>query len=458
MGITEKLANFVVGTRVDMMPAEAIAKTKEATLDSLGVILSAVNDPIGKIMIQYVKGTGGAPEAGVVGGGFRTSAESAALANGTMSHALDYDDTGLSVGHPSICVVPTALSLGEKLKSSGKEILEALIVGYEVEGKIGFGSKYSQADRGIHGSPLFGTLGAAAVAAKLLQLDVTQVRTAFGIAASQVAGLLKNAGTMTKPLHAGNACRSGIVSAMLAKEGFTSDLNIIETPKGYGDTFMGQGNFDEEKMVKSLGQPFHIISPGVAVKKYPCCMLTHRALDGIFELIFKHNIGVEQVEKVIVGVPEITFPLQPDAHTGFEGKFCLPYNMAAALVDRRVDLRSFTDEMVQRPVIREVMSKVELQVRKDVPIYSGSTLPWRAGNPITIRLRDGMVYENQVNVPRGSPGAPLTVEELSDKYRDCAKGVLSQEQTDRSIKLLLTLEELKDIGELMKVVTARQTI
>lgn len=458
MGITEKFANFVVEARFDTMPAQAVEKTKEAALDCLGVILSAVNDPIGRIIIKYVKEKGGVSEAGVVGGGFQTSAENAALANGTMSHALDYDDTGLSVGHPSICIVPTALTFGEKLKSSGKETLEALIIGYEVEGKIGFGSTYSQAEKGIHGSSLFGTMGAAAVAAKLLKLDVNQVRIAFGIAASQVAGLLVNAGTMTKPLHAGNACRAGIMSAILAKEGFTADLDIIETPKGYEDTFIGEGNYDEEKMIKSLGKPFHIVSPGVAVKKYPCCMLNHRALDAILQLVEKNNIKYEQVAAVIVGVPENIFPLRIDANTGFEGKFCLPYNMAAALVDRKVDLGSFTDEMVQRPVIREVMSKVQLQVRKDVPIYSGSTLPGRAGNPITIRLKDGKVYENQVNIPRGSPGAPLTIEELSNKYRDCAKGVLSSEQVEHSIRLVLALEEVKDISELMKVVTERRTI
>jgi 2-methylcitrate dehydratase PrpD len=458
MSVTERFARFVVETSFDILPDEAIARAKKATLDCLAVILSAVNDPIGKIITKYVKEKGEVSEAGVVGGGFWTSAEMAALANGTMSHALDYDDTGLSVGHPSICIVPTALSFGEKLRSSGKEILEALIIGYEIEGKIGFCSNYSQAENGIHGSTLFGTMGAAAVAAKLLKLDVSQVRAAFGMAASQVAGLLKNAGTMTKPLHAGNACRAGIMSALLAKEGFTSDLDIIETSKGYAETFIGKGNYDQEKMIRTLGNPFHIVSHGVVVKKYPCCMLSHRALDAILQLIEKNGIHYKQVTAVIVGVPENIFPLRLDAHTGFEGKFCLPYNMAAALVDGKVNLGTFTDEMVQRPVIREVMSKVQLQVRKDVPIYSGSTLPWRAGNPIIVKLQDGRVFENQVNVPRGSPEAPLTIEELCDKYRDCAKGVLSSEQVERSIQLLLTLGEVKNIGELMKAVTEKRSI
>ncbi len=315
---------------------------------------------------------------------------------------------------------------------------------------------YSQAENGLHGSSLFGTIGAAAVAAKLLKLDVNHVRTAFGIAASQVAGLLKNAGTMTKPLHAGNACRAGIASVLLAKEGFTADLDIIETQQGYGDVFIGKGNYDEQKITDKLGNPFHIVSPSVTVKKYPCCMLTHRALDAIFQLIEENDIKHEQVAGVIVGIPKNIFPLRLDANTGFEGKFSLHYLMAAALVDRKVNLDTFTDEMVQRPVIRDVMSKVELQVREDVPIYSGSTLPNRAGNPITVRLKDGRVYENQVDDPRGAPEAPLTIEELSDKYRDCGKRVLSYEQVERSIELVLHLEGIKDISKLMRLVTERE--
>lgn len=458
MGITEKFAHFVVEARFDTMPAQAVAKTKEATLDCLGVALSGVDDRIGKIIIKYVKERGGFPEAGVVGGNFWTSAEMAALANGTMSHALDYDDAGLSVGHPSVCIVPTALSFGEKLRSSGKEIIEALMIGYEIEGKIGFGSNYWQAEKGIHSTTLFGTLGAAAVASKLLRLNVTQVRTAFGIAASQVSGLLKNAGTMTKPLHAGNACRAGIMAALLAKDGYTADLDIIESPQGYGDSFIGKGNYAEEKMIKNLGNPFHIISPGVTVKKYPCSMLNHRAIDAILQVIKEKDIDHAQVTSVTVGVPRNMFPLRVDANTGLEGKWCLPYIMAAALVDGKINLNTFTDEMVRRPIIRAVMSRVQLQVREDIPIYLGSLLPERAGNPITIRLKDGRVYENQVNIPRGSPGAPLTIEELLNKYRDCAKGVLSPEQVEHSIRLVLTLEEVKDISELMKVVTERRNI
>ncbi|MDO8567398.1 MAG: MmgE/PrpD family protein [Dehalococcoidales bacterium] len=454
--ITEKFARFVVETHFDNIPEEGLNRTKLAAFDCLGVMLAAVTEPIGEIITGYARTRQAAPESGVIGGSFRTSAEMAALVNGTLSHALDYDDTGLSVGHPSICVVPTALALGEKLKSSGKEVAEALIIGYEVEGKLAFGCRYSHQETGIHSSALFGTIGAAATAAKLLKLDVNQTRMAFGIAASQVAGLLRNSGTMTKPLHAGNACRAGILSATLAREGFTADPDIIEVQLGYGDTYIGKGKYDESKMAATLGNPFHIVSHGIAVKKYPCCMLNHRALDALFGIIEKNKVRYEDVAGVTVGVPKNMFPLRPDASTGFEGKFCLPYNMAAALIDRQVIIDTFTDEMVKRPAVQELMKRVTLQVREDVPIYSGSTLPFRAGNPVSVKLKNGQVYENQVNTPKGSPDFPLTVKEYADKYRDCARKVLTTAQIEKSSQLALNLEKVKDISELMRLVTKKR--
>lgn len=453
MGITEAFAWFVCNICFEKLPEAAIEKAKLATLDTVGVILAAVQDPIGKIIGRYVRERGGSPEAGVIGWGFQTSAEMAALANGTMAHALDYDDTGLSMGHPSICIVPTVLALGELLNCSGRKIAEALIAGYEIEGKLGFGAVYDQVQKGIHGSALFGTLGAAAAAAKLLGLDLDRTRTAFGVAASQVAGLVRNAGSMTKPLHAGNACRAGVMAALLARDGFTADAEIIEAPRGYGDTFFGKDNYDEAKMVGCLGNPLHIVSPGITAKKYPCCMLNHRALDAVLGLLQNYDITHEQVDRVVVGVPRDIFPLRIDAHTGFQGKFCLPYNLAAALVDGNITLESFTDDMVQRPFLRSVMARVRLQVREDVPIYTGSTASGRAGNPVELHLKDGRILKNQVDIPKGSPELPLTTGEYLAKYHDCAKGVLSRDREKRSADMILNLEKLGGINELMEILT-----
>ncbi len=456
---TERFARFIVECSFSSIPPEAVRKAKDAWLDCLGVTLAATVEAVGKIITKHVKEMGGIPEAGVVSGGFRTSAPLAALANGTMSHALDYDDVGLSMGHPSVCIIPTVMALGEKLHCSGKAALEAALVGYEVGGKIAYGCRYSARERGFHPTPLFGTMGATAAAAKLLKLDIEGTRLALGIAASQVSGLLKNAGSMTKPLHAGNACRIGIESALLSRDGYSAVANIIEAPQGYLDTFIGMGNYDGQKMTENIGKPFDIISnrtgTGISIKKYPCCFGLHRALDAIFQLIRENNINDKQVAEVVVGVPENMFPLLASSTTGLEGKFAVPYNMAAALVDRKINLATFTDAMVQRPLIKEVESKIKLVVRNDVPIYTGSNEPGRAGNPVTIRLKDGRVYHNQVDNPRGSPEVPLTQEELLEKYRDCAGRILSNEQVERSIELMLHLEEVEDLADLMKLVTSR---
>ena len=204
MGATEKIASFVVQTGIEDIPLNAVQAAQRAILDSVGVALAGSVSPQGRIMIRHVKENGGTPESSVLGGGFRTSAPDAALANGTLAHALDYDDTWLPLGHPTCTVLPVVLALGQKLKRPGKALLEAFILGMEIHGKVGFG--YGTPP--FHSTPIFGSMGSAAAAAKMLRLDLEQTRMALGIAGSGAGGLACNVGTMTKPLHAGNAARN----------------------------------------------------------------------------------------------------------------------------------------------------------------------------------------------------------------------------------------------------------
>ncbi len=229
MGVTERFARFVVDTSYEDIPPEAIRIAKEISLDCLGTTLAGYVDPVGKAITKIVRDLGGTPECTVIGAGFKTSSAQAALANGTMAHALDFDDMGLSMGHPSVPVLPVILALGEKMHLTGRDILTAHLIGFEVEGKLGYGSQelYS---RGWHSTGVLGVMGAAAAAAKMLKLNMEQTRMAFGIAASHAAAVKPNMGSMTKPLHAGNAARGGIMAALLAKEGYTAEPSIIEHP------------------------------------------------------------------------------------------------------------------------------------------------------------------------------------------------------------------------------------
>lgn len=439
MGATEEIARFIVKKGFKDIPPEAVKMAKRGILDSLGVALAGSTSPQGKIIIQHVKENGGTPESTVLAGGFRTSAPNAALANGTLTHALDFDDTWLPLGHPTCTIFPVVLALGEKLKCSGRALLEAFILGMEIHGKVGLG--YSTAP--FHSTPIYGTLGAASAAAKILRLTVEQTRMALGIAASGAGGLACNVGTMTKPLHAGNAARNGLVAALLAKEGFSANRNAIEARRGYAQAFMGD-QYDPVEAVASLGNPFHIVSPGAGIKTYPSCYLNHRPLAALFQIIGEHHVSYEEVESVEVQVPNEHFLNNPAPETGLEAKFSLQYNLAAALLDGQIVIDTFQEERVKDPRMSEAMKKVRLEVHPEIPVNYAQCF-----HPLTVRLKDGRTFTSRVDAPKGHWENPLSQDELLAKYRANAHLVLPAREAERSIEFIENMEKLENIEELM---------
>ena len=211
MNVTETLAEFVVTTDLARIPSKAQEIAKQAILDCLGVMLAGSRDLIAEKIMALLQDMGGEPKASVFGKRVKTSSPLAALANGTFGHALDFDDINRSLrGHPTVPVLPAALAVGEELKSSGKEFLEAYLIGFEVEAKLGAALNPYLFEAGWYPTSVLGVMGAAAASAKLLKLDSKKVCTALGIAASQASGLRQNFGTMTKPLHAGQTAKSGV--------------------------------------------------------------------------------------------------------------------------------------------------------------------------------------------------------------------------------------------------------
>src|SRR5918999_1707906 len=299
MGVTAQLAAFVVDTVLADIPSQARARAKEAMLDGLGCALVGSPTPTGKLMMQYVRARGGDPRAAVIGGGFKTSAPLAALANGTMAHAIDFDDVNWSMsGHPTVPLLPAVLALGQEVHASGQEVLLAYTLGFEVETKLGLGVNPRHYDLGWHATSTLGALGAAAAGAKLLHLNVAQTRMALCIAASTAAGLRQNFGTMTKPLHPGQAAMNGVTAAQLARLGWTADANTLEAPYGFCRLYAGAGHYNLDRIVKQLGNPFELLATGVGIKQYPCCAFTHRSLDGILVLVQQHQLRADDVVSV----------------------------------------------------------------------------------------------------------------------------------------------------------------
>ena len=449
-GVTEVMCRWIVNTTYDDLPTEAVMAAKRAMLDTLGVTLAGATQPVGRIVINYTRDAGGEAEAGVIAGGMKTTVANAAFASGVMAHALDFDDIWLPVSHPSCTVFPAALALGEKQAASGKQLIEAFVVGLEIHGKTGqgLGKWVHMSTPGFHTTAIFGVMAAAVASAKLLRLDEWKTRMALAIAASHASGILKGSGTMVKAYHAGNASSGGVRAALLARQGFTGDPDVIGGPRGYAETFMGRGRYDPQATIAGLGNPFHVVFPGIGVKKYPCCYLIHRALDAILRLVMDYDVRPEQVEEVVVTVPHEGWQNRSEVDDGMQAKFSLQYNMAEAILARKIVIESFEDAYVNRPEAKEMMKRVRLEVDPSVPQEYHL-----ASNPVTMSLKDGRLLNSRVDVPHGDWGDPMSLDELLAKYRDNALRVLSPRNCQRTVDLMLGLEKLEDIGELAEIYT-----
>ncbi len=452
--ITKKLAHFVVETRMEDIPQEALKVAQRGITDCVGVTFPGSLEPQGKIIKEYVRKMGGVPESNIIGSDLKTSAYLAALANGTMGHALDYDDMGGFGGHPSVVLAPAVLAIGESMGASGKDIVAAYVIGFEVAAFLSGPLLRSHYLRGWHSTDNFGSLGAGTAVARLLKLNVHQVRMVLGIAASLAGGLRQNFGTMTKPLHAGQSAANGIQAALLAQAGFTADENIIETPLGFAKVFGHDEEVDWEKASESLGKTFNITAlntNGIAIKPYPSCGCTHAGIDAALAL--KERYGVKSDD--IAGVEMGTSPFEGQVlihhrpKSGLEGKFSLEYTVARALHSGEVKLRHFTDEGVREPAIKSLMERMKWVEKYPMPSF-GQQRESIGSQSVAVKLKDGKEYSHEVKISKGLPQNPLTSDEFTSKYKDCASTVLSKEGVDKSLSILSDMAEVKNVRDVME--------
>ena len=447
---TRKLAEFIVRTNYEQLSAEAVDISKGAILDCVGVALAGSQEEVGKIMLSLARELGERPVAGVIGGGgFRTSPVLASLTNGTIAHALDYDDVCNEI-HPSAWLVPTILALGERNKSSGKEVLTAYVLGLEVATKLGGLLGKQHHGKGWHSTSTLGSLGAATAASKLLKLDIKQTQRALGIAASLASGLRQNFGTMTKPLHVGNAARNGVLAGLLTEKGFTADESILEGRVGFLKVFGENLEYDLEEMCQQLGAPFAVVSPGIWLKAYPCCAGNHASIDAALQLRREHPLQLNE----IVEVECTTGPQRPKVlihhhpKTGLEAKFSLEYCVSIALIDGEITLDQFTDKRVLTPEIQNFLPRVKYSYPAELADKTGlNDLP----RTVTVRLRDDKVFSSKVWIPKGNPGNPMSKEELRSKFENCAQGVLSAKERAEIVRLVSNLEQIAEIGGLINI-------
>lgn len=450
MGITSRLARFVVETSFPDIPGDVVERSKEMMLNAAAVGLAGSTEDEGRIIVEYVREVGGRPECTLLGARTRSSAPSAALANGLMVHVLDYDENvQRRSNHPSNAIFPTVMAMSERLAASGEQALASFAIGCEVSTKIGaigdLDELFSRIYRnGWHVEGVGGAIGAAAAAGKLLGLDQERMENAFGMAVSQASGVQANYGTSAKSLHCGQAAMHGIMSATLAKRGFTGARNAIEDPKGFLACYRGDRDVDEDGFVSRLGRPYDIIDPGVRLKLYPCASATHTSVDAALHLVREHRFRLDDVRAVRVSVAPGVATREAFARpaTGLEAKFSMSYCVAVALAYGAPRMEHFSDEAVRDPTVGALLDRVSTSA-DEVP-----TRDMPRPSTVTVTLADGRRLTYRQRYPRGHPDDPMTAAELDAKVASCAGRVLSLDAVRRVIAGFRGLDTMADVTPL----------
>jgi 2-methylcitrate dehydratase PrpD len=303
--LTASISEFVV---MGAPPASARARAAVAACDTVGVALAGAPEPAARIVRATVTSESRG-NCRIFGTEDRASASDAAFANGVAVHALDYDDMCfVSMAHPSCALVPAAMAAAELADASGRAMLDAYIVGFEVECRLGMvmNPRHYHA-RGWHCTSSIGTLGAAAAAARVLRLTPPATSHALGIAASLACGLKENIGTMVKPLHAGVAARNGVMAARLAQQGFTASEHAIDGPQGYLAAMDSERPPAElVRAIADFGARWEILDTGISVKLYPSCAATHPPLDAILQIVRSHGVTSGEIDAIDVEVDSMT--------------------------------------------------------------------------------------------------------------------------------------------------------
>ncbi|HEX5608839.1 MAG TPA: MmgE/PrpD family protein [Solirubrobacterales bacterium] len=437
MHAAEQLADWSSGLGLEQVPPEVVSAAKLHLLDAVGTGLAGLAlDQLPAVRAVAAE-LGGEPEATALGLERRLGPGAAALCNGSLMHALDFDDTHeLAIVHSSAVVAATALAVGEALGSSGEEAVAAAVAGYEIGSRIGLANPGAMHLRGFHPTSVCGVFAAAAVAARLRGLGPEQTTNALGIAGSQASGLMEFLadGSQTKPLHAGWAAHAGIVAAALAAHGATGPASVLEGRFGLLASHLGPGEFDASALTAGLGARWE--TTRIAFKAYPSCHCSHAVLDAVRELGLEAGTA-EDLVALVPGEVAVGLVLEPAERkrrpaTPYDAKFSLPYCIAALLVRGELGVASFTTEAIADERILELASGVTYEVAE----FEGGS---EFSGGVRARVGDREL-EARVLSPRGGPANPLSEEDLRAKFRGNAGLALPAAEAERLLDALTHLD------------------
>ena len=436
--VADALVDFVLGLELGSLPAAVVEAAGLSFTDWVGGAIRGSTEPLAAALDAVIAATGGEPQATVLGRGRRTSALLAALANGAQGHALDFDDTHLaSIVHGSAPVAPVVLAIAEWQRRPGAAALEAFVAGFEVETRIGRVIGPRLADRGWHVTATLGHFGSVAAAGKLLGLTAEQLGRALGIAGTQAAGLEQSLGTMCKPLHPGKAAMNGLLAALLAREGFTGPTGILDERAGLPGTFVGVT--DLTPALEDLGTRYEILDN--STKLYAACHLLHATIDAGRAIRARAAPAPDAIAAVECHVHPLAVKVAaiPEPRTGLEAKFSAAYCAALALTRGDAGESEFADAAAADPGLLALAGRIRPVADPALGIPEAR---------MRVRLRDGRVLDETVRAARGTPGQPVSRQDVEDKFRRLAGVVLPAAQVGRLLEALRQLAALPDVGTL----------
>ena len=454
---TKKLAEYAVNSQFEDYPAEVVERAKVLILDLIGCMFGGCQTGLGKAIVKPLTSMGGQPEATIVGGGAKVPTIQAAFANGTTANALDYDDTLLGIGHPGASVIPAALAIGEWKHASGKDVLNAILVGYDVGDRIGLAIQPSyERLQNVWGVGTWQTLGAAAAAARVLNMDLDKTLNTYGVAGATAP--LPNTqkwgwDLSERPIHwvkepTGWPCWTGTTAAVLAENGFIGNRFILDGKNGFW-IMAGSDQCDYEKMTKGLGNEYEVID-NIAIKPYSSCRWQHATLDCVQELKHEHHLSPESIEAVAVHsfawvkTHEVYNPADM-----VDAQFSIPYTVSMVLLGEHPGPAWYTPENMQSDIVARIMKKVTVETDPgiDRAYFDEDKISAR----VKISTNSGDAFEKFVGIPSGDPRHPISQSNIEDKFRNQALYVLGSEDVDRVMEEIYAFEKLEDISDLMSL-------
>jgi len=441
-GFTSRIAHEVNAIRYEDLSPQVLARARHVLLDWLGAAIAGSVEPAGRIAQSIAVEADCRPVARLVGTNLSSSPREAAFANAVAAHALDFDDSSMwADGHPSATIVSATVALGEAMRSTTAQVVEAIVAGLQGQVRIALATGPSAYDKGFHGTGTYGTFGAAGACARLLGLDAEGIERAYGLAATQAAGLKISFGTMGKHLNAAKAATNGMLAAQLAKKHFTAPLDAIEGRQGFAWT--QSTSFDRERPQQVMGDRLAIES--ILFKRHACCHGTHSTIDGIAQLRALNSFSDDDIAgtRLIVSDKMLDICCIADPTTGLEGKFSVRHAASLALAGFDSGPDSFTDERVHDPRLVSLRNRVEVDPRPDRPLNG----PTR----VVVNLTSGKQLEAEVDVFEPATDAELPAEwdALVTKFEALATPIIGGSRAQDLVRRIARLDPDCPIDQLL---------